>query len=43
MDSLQDKDLRERARLEFDSKMKDQPYVSPIPNGQKPLMPDLSD
>ncbi|MFK7956861.1 MAG: amidohydrolase, partial [Lysobacterales bacterium] len=40
MDFLQDEDLRQKAKLEFDEKMKDQPYVSPIPKGQKPLMPE---
>jgi hypothetical protein len=40
MDFLQDDDLRQRARAEFDEKMKDQPYVSPIPVGQKPILPE---
>lgn len=40
MDFLQDEDLRQRARAEFEEKMKDQPYVSPIPSGQKPILPD---
>ncbi len=40
MDFLQDEDLRRRARAEFDEKMKEQPYVSPIPQGQKPLLPE---
>ena len=40
MDFLQDEDLRQRAKAEFDEKMKDQPYVSPVPKGQKPLMPE---
>ena len=40
MDFLQDEDLRQRAKAEFDEKMKAQPYVSPIPKGQKPLMPE---
>ncbi len=39
MDFLQDEDLRNRAKAEFDEKMKDHPYVSPIPAGQKPLLP----
>ena len=39
VDFLMDADLRKRAKAEFDEKMKDQPYVSPIPRGQKPLMP----
>jgi hypothetical protein len=37
---LMDADLRERAKAEFDEKMKDQPYVSPVARGQKPLMPE---
>jgi aminobenzoyl-glutamate utilization protein B len=40
MDFLQNEDLRQRARTEFDEKMKIQPYVSPIPKGQKPLLPE---
>jgi aminobenzoyl-glutamate utilization protein B len=40
MDFLQDEDLRDRAKAEFDEKMKDNPYVSPIPDGQKPLLPE---
>jgi aminobenzoyl-glutamate utilization protein B len=40
MDFLQDEDLRERAKAEFDAKMAEQPYVSPIPKGQKPLLPE---
>lgn len=40
MDFLQDEDLRQRARAEFDAAMAEQPYVSPIPRGQKPLFPD---
>jgi len=40
MDFLQDEDLRQRAKAEFDEKMKDQPYVSPIPKGQKPILPE---
>ena len=40
MDFLQDEDLRERAKAEFDEKMAAQPYVSPIPRGQKPLLPE---
>lgn len=40
MDFLQDEDLRRRAKAEFDAKMAEQPYVSPIPKGQKPLLPD---
>ena len=40
MDFLQDEDLRRRAKAEFDAKMAEQPYVSPIPKGQKPLLPE---
>jgi hypothetical protein len=40
MDFLQSEDLRQRARTEFDEKMKIQPYVSPIPKGQKPPLPE---
>jgi aminobenzoyl-glutamate utilization protein B len=40
MDFLQDAELRQRAKAEFDEKMKDQPYVSPVPKGQKPIMPE---
>jgi aminobenzoyl-glutamate utilization protein B len=40
MDFLQDEDLRNRAKAEFDQKMKDDPYVSPIPVGQKPPLPE---
>lgn len=40
MDFLQDENLRERAKAEFDEKMAAQPYVSPIPKGQKPLLPE---
>jgi aminobenzoyl-glutamate utilization protein B len=40
MDFLQSEDLRHRARAEFDEKMKSQPYVSPIPKGQKPPLPE---
>lgn len=40
MDFLQDADLRERAQAEFDARMAEQPYVSPIPKGQKPLLPE---
>jgi len=39
MDFLQDEDLRQRAKAEFDEKMKAQPYVSPVPKGQKPMLP----
>jgi aminobenzoyl-glutamate utilization protein B len=40
LDFLMDADLRERAKAEFDEKMKDQPYVSPVPRGQKPPIPE---
>jgi len=40
MDFLQREGLRLRARAEFDEKMKSQPYVSPIPKGQKPPLPE---
>ncbi len=35
IDFLLDEDLLKRAKAEFDEKMKDHPYVSPIPKGQK--------
>jgi aminobenzoyl-glutamate utilization protein B len=40
MDFLQDEDLRKRAKAEFDEKMKEQPYTSPVPIGQKPILPE---
>jgi len=40
MDFLQNEELRHRANAEFDEKMKSQPYVSPIPRGQKPPLPE---
>ena len=40
IDFLLDEDLRKRAKAEFDEKMKDHPYVSPIPKGQKPILPE---
>jgi len=40
MDFLQDGELRNRAKAEFDEKTKDNPYVSPIPAGQKPKLPE---
>lgn len=40
MDFILDEDLRARARAEFDEKMKDQPYVSPVPQDQKPILPE---
>jgi len=27
-------------KAEFDEKMKDQPYVSPVPKGEKPPLPE---
>jgi len=39
MDFLQDADLRKQAKVEFDEKMKDNPYISPVPLGQKPILP----
>ena len=39
MDFLQDADLRKQAKVEFDEKMKDNPYISPVPMGQKPILP----
>jgi aminobenzoyl-glutamate utilization protein B len=39
MDFLQDEDLRQRARAEFNAKMQEDPYVSPVPEGQKPMLP----
>jgi len=40
IDFLLDQDLRERAKAEFDKKMKDHPYVSPVPEGQKAILPE---
>jgi aminobenzoyl-glutamate utilization protein B len=40
IDFLLDEDLRKRARAEFDEKMKGHPYVSPVPKGQKPILPE---
>ena len=40
IDFLLDPDLRMRARAAFDEQMKDNPYVSPIPKGQKPILPE---
>ena len=40
LDFLLNEDLRKRAKAEFDKEMKDQPYVSPIPKGQKPILPE---
>lgn len=39
MDFIQDENLRLRAKAEFDEKMKDKPYVSPVPLEQKPILP----
>ena len=40
LDFLLDENLRIAAKAEFDEKMKDNPYVSPIPVGQKPILPE---
>jgi aminobenzoyl-glutamate utilization protein B len=40
IDFLLDEDLRNRAKTAFDEQMKDNPYVSPIPKGQKPILPE---
>lgn len=40
VDFLMDEDLRNRAQAEFDEKMKDQPYISPVPRDQKPILPE---
>jgi aminobenzoyl-glutamate utilization protein B len=40
MDFLQDEALRKQAKAEFDRQMALQPYVSPIPKGQKPILPE---
>ena len=40
MDFLQDEELRHQAKAEFDAAMKAEPYVSPIPKGQKPPLPE---
>ena len=40
IDFLLDEDLRNRAKTAFDEQMKDHPYVSPIPKGQKPILPE---
>ena len=40
MDFLLDEELRMAAKAEFDEKMKDNPYVSPIPADQKPMLPE---
>ena len=42
MDFLQDENLRSAAKAEFDEKMRETPYVSPIPKGQKPILPGES-
>lgn len=40
IDFLLDKSLRKKAKTHFDEKMKGNPYVSPIPKGQKPILPE---
>ena len=40
LDFLLDEDLRVAAKAVFDEEMKENPYVSPIPKGQKPILPD---
>ena len=40
LDFLLDAELRKRAKVAFDEQMKDNPYVSPIPKGQKPILPE---
>ncbi len=40
IDFLMDEELRKRVKAEFDDKMRDNPYVSPIPIGQKPILPE---
>ena len=40
LDFLLDEDLRVAAKAAFDEEMKENPYVSPIPKGQKPILPD---
>ena len=40
MDFLQDEDLRRRAKAAFDEAMQANPYVSPVPKGQKPPLPE---
>jgi aminobenzoyl-glutamate utilization protein B len=40
VDFLLDNGLRERAKTEFDEKMKDNPYVSPVPKDQRPILPE---
>lgn len=40
MDFLQDEDLRQAARAEFDAHMKGRPYLSPVPSDQKPILPE---
>ena len=40
VDFLLDGDLRRRAKAEFDEKMKANPYVSPVPEGQKAILPE---
>jgi aminobenzoyl-glutamate utilization protein B len=40
MDFLLDEDLRVAAKAVFDEEIKANPYVSPIPKGQKPILPE---
>jgi aminobenzoyl-glutamate utilization protein B len=40
VDFLMDENLRNAAKTEFDEKMKEHPYVSPVPVGQKPILPE---
>jgi aminobenzoyl-glutamate utilization protein B len=40
VDFLMDESLRNAVKAEFDEKMKEHPYVSPIPSGQKPILPE---
>lgn len=41
IDFLLSEDLQTRARNEFEEKMKEEPYVSPVPRGQKPILPEV--
>ena len=40
LDFLLDEDLRVAAKAVFDEEMQKNPYVSPIPRGQKPILPE---
>jgi hypothetical protein len=40
MDFLLDEDLRVAAKAVFDEEIKANPYLSPIPKGQKPILPE---